>query len=260
VELDLDEVYRRALVDGNLNPETKKEIAEAVKRAQRAYDIATRTLFRDASSYSFDSYRRELATELTLDDLRKFTTSFLIRHHRQVKEDDGFMQFLVPAAIADRVSVDKLGPATFDRETAIRRPDVQFLALGHEFIDAMLSFVGSYDFGGLAARRKIAGTELAGTRGYHFNFIRRQSVGPREEGDDYLFSFHAVFVTEDGRVDEAAASRSVAAEGEASPDGRGGDSLARALAVARQHLEGELALWDWDEQMELLNASWVEFV
>ena len=55
------------MVEGNLNKETQKEIEEAVEARQRAYEIATQSLFRDVSSYSFDSYRRELATDLTLD-------------------------------------------------------------------------------------------------------------------------------------------------------------------------------------------------
>ena len=83
-EIDPRHIDQRALVEGDLNKQTQKEIAEAVDRAKRAYEIATRSLFRDVSSYSFDSYRRELATDLTLDDLRTFTERFLTRHRRQL--------------------------------------------------------------------------------------------------------------------------------------------------------------------------------
>ena len=95
-EIDPRHVYQRALVEGNLNKQTQKEIAEAVERAKRAYEIATRSLFRDVSSYSFDSYRRELATDLTLDDLRTFTERFLTRHRRQLQRKEPFVEFLTP--------------------------------------------------------------------------------------------------------------------------------------------------------------------
>ncbi len=64
-EIDPSKIYQRAFVDGNLNKQTQKDIAEAVERAKRAYEIATQSLFRDCSSYSFDKYQRELAMDLT---------------------------------------------------------------------------------------------------------------------------------------------------------------------------------------------------
>ena len=68
-EIDPANVYQRAMVEGNLNKQTQDEIDAAVQRAKQAYEIATRSLFRDVSSYSFDNYQRELATDLTLADL-----------------------------------------------------------------------------------------------------------------------------------------------------------------------------------------------
>ena len=70
-EIDPTKIYQRALVEGDLNKQTQKEIAEAVQRAKQAYEIATQSLFRDVSSYSFDNYRRELASDLTLNDLQQ---------------------------------------------------------------------------------------------------------------------------------------------------------------------------------------------
>ena len=52
-EIDPTSIYKRALVEGDLNKQTQKEIAEAVQRAKQAYEIATQSLFRDVSSYSF---------------------------------------------------------------------------------------------------------------------------------------------------------------------------------------------------------------
>ena len=93
-EIDPAKVYQRALVEGNLNKETQQEIAEAVQRAKRAYEIATQSLFRDVSSYSFDSYRRELASDLTLNDLHTFTMRFLTKQRRQVRRQGAFWSFL----------------------------------------------------------------------------------------------------------------------------------------------------------------------
>ena len=93
-EIDPASIYQRAMVEGNLNKETQQEITEAVQRAKRAYEIATQSLFKDVSSYSFDSYRRELATDLTLDDLQAFTERFLGRHRRQLKRKGPFLEFL----------------------------------------------------------------------------------------------------------------------------------------------------------------------
>ena len=58
---------------------------------------------------------------------------------------------------------------------------MDFLALGHPFIDAAISYVGSYDFGGITAIRHISEPQLAGQSGYLFLFVVRQRVG-REDG------------------------------------------------------------------------------
>ena len=155
-EIEPARIYQRALVEGNLNKQTQKEIAEAVERARRAYEIATRSLFRDVSSYSFDSYRRELASDLTLDDLRKFTERFLAGCRRQLQRKGPFFEFLTPDVLRPAGLPERVRNATFERETAIRRPDAEFLALGHPFVDAILAHAGGHDFGGLTAIRPIA--------------------------------------------------------------------------------------------------------
>ena len=76
-EIDPDDIYTRALVDGTLNKQTKEEIQAAVRRAQEAFEIATQSLFKDASSYSFDSYQKALASPVNLKDLEDFTLKFL---------------------------------------------------------------------------------------------------------------------------------------------------------------------------------------
>jgi len=258
-EIEPTKIYQRALVEGNLNRQTQKEIAEAVDRARRAYEIATRSLFRDVSSYSFDNYRRELASDLTLDDLGAFTESFLGHHRRQLQRKGSFVEFLVPDVLRSAELPERYRNATFARDLAIRRPDAEFLALGHPLVDAMLGYAGSYDFGGLAAVRHLREPKLAGRSGFLFAFVLRQRIA-REDGDECLFRFEPVFVRADGRIDEEAVAAAVAGEADAAtPATAGVPDPQIAFGAARRHVEETGAIWDWADDVEFLGMSWVTF-
>ena len=258
-EIDPTRIYQRTLVEGNLNRQSQHEIAEAVERAKKAYEIAAHSLFRDVSSYSFDNYRRELATDLTLADLQKFTSTFLSHHRRQVQRKDGFLEFLTPDVLKPFELRERYQTVTFDREVAIKRSDAEFMALGHTFVDAMLTCVGAYDFGGLTASRRITNKELQGVRGIQFNFVVRERI-TQEYGEEWLFSFHPVFVTENGEIRQDAAKAAVETSGE-NFDAPFVDSgkLHTLYKKAQEHLESTLNLWDWDEEVDLLNMAAVEF-
>ena len=258
-EIDPTKIYQRALVEGNLNKQTQQEIAEAVERAKRAYEIATQSLFRDVSSYSFDSYRRELATELTLADLQRFTERFLNQYRRQFQTKGPFVEFIVPDVLKKFGLPERYRDATFDRKQAIKRTDAQFMAIGHPFIDATLSYVGSYDFGGLTAIRQINEPSLAGRSGFLFAFVLRKRMS-REDGDECLFQFLPVFVSADGQIDESALSAAVTKEAVENPESKTcpPDSSA-AFEIAKRHVEEKLTLWDWIEEVEFLGLSWVKF-
>lgn len=258
-EINATEIYRRAFVEGDLNKQTQKEIAEAVQRAKRAYEIATQSLFRDVSSYSFDNYRKELASDLTLSDLSKFTERFLAKHRRNLQQRDPFVEFLVPDMLKSFGLPERYKNATFSRQLAIKRSDAEFLALGHPFVDAMLSSAGSYDFGGLTTVRHIRSTKYAGKSGYLFIFIVRQRI-TRDGGDECLFQFEPVFVYSDGRIDEkllAPAITSSTIETDTTkcmpPD------PTCPFETAKIHVEKKVGLWDWVDDVEFLGMSWVEF-
>ena len=259
-EIDPTKIYRRVLVEGDLNKQTQKEIADAVERAKRAYEIATQSLFRDVSSFSFDNYRKELASDLTLADLRAFSERFLSKHRRQVQQKGQFLEFIVPDVLEPFELPERYRGATFDRELAIKRTEAEFLALGHPFVDAMLSYVGSYDFGGLAAIRRINDPKLAGHCGFLFIFVVRQRI-TRENGDECLFQFEPVFVTADGCVDSESLTTAVTAT---SVEERGTETQVPdpqiAFAAAQRDVEQRLQLWDWTDDVEFLGLSWVEFV
>jgi superfamily II DNA or RNA helicase/HKD family nuclease len=258
-EIDPTKIYQRALVEGNLNKQTQQEIAEAVERAKRAYEIATQSLFRDVSSYSFNSYQRELASDLTLDDLEKFTERFLTNHRRQLQKKGDFVEFIVPEVLKSYEVQDRYRDATFNRELAIRRNDAQFLAVGHPFVDATLSYVGSYDFGGLTAIREIYEPKLTGHSGFLFSFVVRQRV-TREDSDECLFQFTPVFVTAAGEIDEAALSVAVTKDAtETQGKNSSPPDASAAFDAAKRHLEQKYGLWDWADDVEFLGMSWVTF-
>jgi ERCC4-related helicase len=258
-EINPTEIYQRAMVEGNLNKQTQIQIDEAVARARRAYEIATQSLFRDVSSYSFDQYRRELKADLTLDDLHRFTERFMVKHRRQIQQRDEFLEFLVPDVLKPYGLPTRYRTATFERDLAIRRNDADFLALGHPFVDSMLEHVGSYDFGGLTAVRVIKDNDFRGKSGYLFVFIVRRRI-TREDGDECLFDFRPVFVTDEGVIDDAAAQIAATRQAEEGQGSSAPVGIDEKYQLGKEHLEKVVDLWDWSDDIEFIGASWVQFI
>jgi hypothetical protein len=170
------------------------------------------------------------------------------------------LEFLVPDVLKPSGLPERYQAATFDRKAAIERSDVDFLAIGHPLIDAILAYVGSYDFGGLTAVRRIEFPALAGRSGFLFVFVVRRRVS-REDAEECLFEFRPVFVTQTGEVDEEALEPAVnqsAAEIRQADDGIPDPST--AFRAAGKHLEETAELWDWSDDVEFVGLSWVEFV
>ncbi len=265
-EIEPNEIYKRALVEGTLNKQSKEEIQEAVRRAQKAYEIATQSLFKDVSSYSFDSYQKALASPVSLKDLEDFTLKFLARERRQVQRKDGFYEFLTPEGMKGEGLDERYRMATFDRAIAIRNSQAEFLALGHPFIDAMLRRVGDYSFGGHTTVRVIPanGFDSATPRaGYQLNFTVRSRV-QRDDGDEYLFDMHTLVVLADGALDEKLAE--LAAREFSLEDGSNNAALEalrqletldvdNAYQLAKAALEKRVQFWDWDEDVELIGVA-----
>jgi hypothetical protein len=270
-EIDPEEVYKRALVEGTLNKQSKDEIKQAVERAQEAYRIATTSLFKDISSYSFDSYQRELASPIELKDLEEFTQKFITRERRQVQRKDAFQEFLTPEVLLAEVLQERYKGVTFDRAAAIRDPHAEFFAIGHPFVDAMLRYIGNYEFGGHTAIRVIkmhASESDEVTAGFQFNFTVRRRVS-REDGDEHLFDFHTVVVRSDANIDQRLAE--LAAESyslDENPDPSASAALKKlelisvdtAFESAKTHLEKRIQLWDWDEEVDLIGVAKVAFL
>jgi hypothetical protein len=265
-EIEPDEIYKRALVEGTLNKQTKEEIQEAVRRAQKAFEIATQSLFKDVSSYSFDSYQKALASPVSLKDLEDFTLKFLARERRQVQRKDGFYEFLTPEGMKETGLDERYRMVTFDRATAIRNSQAEFLALGHPFIDAMLRRVGDYSFGGHTTARLIRANgfdSAAPKAGYQFNFTVRSRVR-RDDGDEYLFDLHTFVVLADGTIEARMAeiaARQFSEQGD--PPATASSTLHQlesldldnAYQLAKAALEKQAEFWDWDEDVELIGVA-----
>jgi superfamily II DNA or RNA helicase len=270
-EIEPDEIYKRALVEGTLNKQTKEEILEAVRRAQKAYEIATQSLFRDVSSYSFDKYQKELASPVGLEDLEDFTLKYLARERRQVQRKDGFMEFLTPESLRGTKLPERFRAVTFDRATAIRNPQAEFFALGHAFIDAMLQNVGDYGFGGQTAIRVVESTALQHGEtkvGYQFNFTIRRRV-QREDGDEYLFDFYTVVISAEGSPEKQLAACAAATYSQDGPIPPQVERLlctldsievTAAYELAKAEIQREAEFWDWDEDVDLIGLAKVAFL
>ena len=148
--------------------------------------------------------------------------------------------------------------ATFDRELAIHRSDAEFLALGHPLVEAMLRYAGSYDFGGLTALRRVQDSRLAGRSGFLFLFVVRQRI-THEAGDECLFQFHPVFVDKAGKIDDEAGAAAVSSTAKEEKATQTVVEPAPFFVAARRHLDQNLSLWSWDDDVEFLGLSWVEF-
>jgi len=254
-------IYSRALVEGTLNNQSQLELTEAIDRAKRAYELAATSLFKNVASYSFDDYQNKLATDLTLNNLEKLTTLFLKKHHRQVQEiDNKVISFIAPDILLPYQINERYTTVTFDRAKAIKRSDLEFFAIGHPFIDAMVDYIGSYDFGGLAAARKIKNDKYKGINGYQFNFIRKKIIPQEVVGDEYLFSFYTTFITDDNQINEDIAEALINTE--AIEDGKVNtdSTLSKKINQVKTHMEDKMKLWDWDEEVDVLNVCRIEFV
>src|SRR5262249_25527629 len=256
-EVDYNAIYKRAIVEQNIE-QSKEEIEEGVKKAQLAYEIATNSLFRDVSGYSFANYERELKADIDLEALKELTERFLQHHHRQVQKKDGLMEFLTPEDMRGPGIDERFTKVTFDRKAAIDNPDLTFFALGHPFVDSMLKACGDVGFGGYFTRRYVKSSRPAGLCGYAFNFIVRQRIH-RDGNEEFMFSLHPVFVADDGAIDDYAAKVSLESYGlslndqvevKLAPDD--------AFEIAKGRLQEEVkTIWDWEEDVSLLNLALV---
>ena len=265
--LNYEKIYRDGLAKGNIRP-SQREIDKAVKEAEKSYKIAYASLFsKDIAPFNPERFKHEVQSPLTLEDVKAFVLTFVNRGSRKVAEsDDGTFRFLLPDSLKGIQGLkQRYGKVTFDRATAIRNSEVEFMAIGHPFTNAVLKYCGSVDFGGLACSKAVRRALLPSGNGTLFNFTVKVSK-EAEEDDNIFFEFIPVFVHDDGTIAPKEACQaivSILAEAkmtsrqEALP-------LRDAESMFEKGKDQALAECDqyqpWDEDVFCVNALRVEVV
>lgn len=263
--LDYDKIYRDALAKGSLKP-SQQAIDEGTKKAEEAYRMAYHSLFsQDISPFNPERFRHEIESPLSLEHVQQFVSEFVKRHGRNFnRSSNGTFEFLLPTALQNVGGLERrYDNVTFDRSAAIRYSYLDFMGLGHPFVDAAIRYCGDVGFGGLAARREIAHSTLRGTAGVHFNFVVKKTTRI-EDGEQISFDLAPVFVQANGTVNGEAATAALMAS---SSDAAKKPRVAPELDVERLHevaraevLRAYEAEGLWDEDVECLNGALTTFV
>ena len=199
--LNYEKIYRDGLAKDNIRP-SQKEIDAAVKKAEESYEIAYASLFsKDIAPFNPDRFKHEVQSPLNLNDVKTFVLEFVRRAGRKVTEsDDGLFEFLLPDSLKELEGLKRrYEKVTFDRATAIRNADVEFMSIGHPFTDAVLKYCGSIDFGGLTGFQAVERSQSLSSSGALFHFIVKVTK-ETQDGESIFFEFITVFVLDDGTI------------------------------------------------------------
>lgn len=142
--IDYGAVYRDALLKGDTK-ESEAKIEQGIKEAEKAFELAYNKVFRHATEpfnpQRFQSLNR---SGLTLKDMRVWLEDYLKSQGRKLmwREEKQLWEFLIPEKIKHLLSAgEKKVTGTFDREMAMRHPEVELLAFGHPIMDIILRSV-----------------------------------------------------------------------------------------------------------------------
>jgi hypothetical protein len=78
--------------------------------------------------------------------------------------------------------------------------------------------------------------------------------------DEYLFEFRPVFVRSDGEIDDEALAAAISQTAKDDSSSADVPCPTECFQAAQKYLENELQLWDWNDDVEFIGMSWVEFV
>ena len=265
--LNYEKIYRDGLAKGNIRP-SQSEIDEAVRKAEKAYEIAYANLFsKDIAPFNPERFKHEVKSPLSLEDVKEFVLEFVNRGGRKVTEsDDGTFRFLLPDSLKEVEGLkQRYGKVTFDRGTAIRNSDVEFMAIGHPFTNAVLKYCGSVDFGGLAASKTVRRSSFLSGNGTLFNVTVK--VTKKVEGSESVcFEFIPVFVSDDGTLalkedTEAIVLELAEAKMTSKQEALPAEDAESLFEKAKDQALVECAPYQlWDEDVFCLNALRVEVV
>ena len=265
--LNYEKIYRDGLAKGNIRP-SQKEIDEAVRKAEKSYEIAYTTLFsKDIAPFNPERFKHEIQSPLTLEHVKAFVLEFVRREGRKVTEsDDGTLEFLLPESLKGIEGLtQRYEKVTFDRSAAIHSSQAEFMAIGHPFTNAVLKRCGSGDFGGLASSKVVRRPSFPSGNGTLFNFTVKVSK-KIQNGESIFFEFIPVFVLDDGAIPSNEAKQAIvstlaeakmASKHEALPV----EDAESLFEKAKTQALAECAPYEpWDEDVFCLNALRVEVV
>jgi hypothetical protein len=162
--------YGQALVDFGVDWEQR--VAEARRMDERLRDFVM-----DLRSFRRDEADRLLsrARPVTHTHLRDFVHDFLAMYPTAEFEErnDGTVLIEVPQRFIEHAGPKILDGyvGTFDPELALRRESLEFFAIGHPLVDAILDLCQATHFGGLTPLRVVNSPEDGGFWGIQCNFI-----------------------------------------------------------------------------------------
>jgi superfamily II DNA or RNA helicase len=130
------DLYKKALVDRDYR-RTEREMAEAIERARRASE-ALRALAQDLDTFNLEHYRT-IRGHFTLKDLRVFVERAILRLGGAFIPNGDVVTIESPEILLSYPGVvPRYREATFERDVAMRRRNVQLLGLGHPLVDALI--------------------------------------------------------------------------------------------------------------------------
>ena len=264
-QLNYEKIYRDGLAKGNIKP-SQREIDRAVKQAERSYEIAYASLFsKDIAPFNPDRFKHEVQSPLSLEDVKALVLEFVRREGRKVNElDEGLFEFLLPDCLKGQEGLkQRYEKVTFDRAAAIRDTELDFMAIGHPFTNAVLKYCGSGHFGGLASSKLIRPSLLVSGDGTLFNFTVKVSK-QTNSGESVFFEFVPVFIRDDGTVASEVTMQTIAralvgAKVSAKQIGSPLEDAEKLMRDAKREALRQCAEYKpWDEDVFCLNALRVE--
>ena len=169
--IDYGAVYRDAFLKGNTR-ESEEEIARGLEKAEKACKLACEKVFvHGTEPFNPERFQSLNRSGLTLEDMRVWLKEYLKSQGRKQgrklmwREEKQLWEFLIPEEIkpllpAEEKKVTKV-TGTFDREMAIRHPEVELLAFGHPIMDIILRSVFLPNKDGCAVPSKPGNIEFS---------------------------------------------------------------------------------------------------
>ena len=147
VFIDYGKVYRDAFLKGDTR-ESEAEIERGFEEAEKACKSACDKIFGNATEpFNPERFQSLNRSGLTLEDMRVWLEDYLKSQGRKLmwRKDKQLWEFLIPEEIkhllpAEEKKVTKV-TGTFDREMAMRNPEIELLAFGHPIMDIILRSV-----------------------------------------------------------------------------------------------------------------------